>query len=471
MYLRIFWAARKNSRTVRKQSIAAPTSSLPFSSTSGRLARDLNRGRSASVADDFGSVFDDEESRFRSRRLQSFDDDYKELDHRYNNNAAAANNIMDDEAGITLCLSPKRRRPTTLTQNDDLDNDDAANDFQLQPGDAPKVVDVIVSPPTSPKEKPSTGSILRRPLSPPIPAFIRGYRPKPPKLSALRARGGAIFSRPVAMNSVDSNASGNSANTFTSGGPGSRLRNVRIANHIARQDDHQKIMPSLSRQGSQGNDSVSSGNGGGSGTPKRKCSFSSFSECRLLDGERHQTFLFSIEAPSPPETPPCFDEPDEVETNNAESAVTNKLEDLSHHFTHPHLSTNGTVDSLVVPTEQDIITAQQRRRRFSQASLGGSGNNGAGGQDDANDGGKNSSSLTSKTSSEPFSSLSSDNRRGSLNTVVVGAPLSKSASLLSMTSQASTFECIQGRYCSLCPSHNCEAARLLWVVRRYYSAD
>ncbi len=90
---------------------------------------------------------------------------------------------------------------------------------------------------------------------------------------------------------------------------------------------------------------TSNGNGGGSeasasasaaassngGTPRRKCSFSSFSECRLLEvglsdddeedkkssnsangatngsgnpRERHHTFLFSIEAPSPPPSPP-----------------------------------------------------------------------------------------------------------------------------------------------------------------------
>ena len=40
-------------------------------------------------------------------------------------------------------------------------------------------------------------------------------------------------------------------------------------------------------------------------TPKRKCSFSSSIECRLVeeDGAKHHTFLFSIEAPSPPPTP------------------------------------------------------------------------------------------------------------------------------------------------------------------------
>ena len=35
-------------------------------------------------------------------------------------------------------------------------------------------------------------------------------------------------------------------------------------------------------------------------TPKRKCSFSSFSECRyVVDGGKTTTFLFSIETPSP----------------------------------------------------------------------------------------------------------------------------------------------------------------------------
>ena len=53
------------------------------------------------------------------------------------------------------------------------------------------------------------------------------------------------------------------------------------------------------------NGSGNGSNGLGMLTPKRKCSFSSFSECRLLeeDGENHHTFLFSIEAPSPPPTP------------------------------------------------------------------------------------------------------------------------------------------------------------------------
>ena len=35
-------------------------------------------------------------------------------------------------------------------------------------------------------------------------------------------------------------------------------------------------------------------------TPKRKCSFSSFSECRyVVDGGKTTTFLFAIETPSP----------------------------------------------------------------------------------------------------------------------------------------------------------------------------
>ena len=39
-------------------------------------------------------------------------------------------------------------------------------------------------------------------------------------------------------------------------------------------------------------------------TPKRKCSFSSFSECRyvMADGGKTKTFLFSIEAASPSDT-------------------------------------------------------------------------------------------------------------------------------------------------------------------------
>jgi hypothetical protein len=80
--------------------------------------------------------------------------------------------------------------------------------------------------------------------------------------------------------------------------------------------------------------------GSGTVTPKRKCSFSSFSECRLLEegGSKHHTFLFSIEAPSPPPT--------------------------------PQMPLGGSSDPhLDVPNPNLLLTASQRRRRFSQASL------------------------------------------------------------------------------------------------------
>ena len=427
MYLRIFWAARKNSKTVRKQSIAAPSSSLPFSSVAsfggggagshpGMMGM---RSHSIAATDDFSGVFDDEipERRFRrpseTRDMEDSEDVFEEEEDENN------------KGGISLCLTPKRKEKVKRRKSDDM---------QLQPGDAPKALDVIVSPKKKVTVATSAppGSILRRPLSPPFQAFMRGCRPKPPKLSALRARGGAIFSRPVLMTSVDS-ANSNISN-YASAGPGSKLKNHRLANHITRQEEGAGAtggtcsIPS-SRHSSQGNDSLSSGGGNGSTTPKRKCSFSSFSECRYLDGEKHQTFLFSIEAPSPPETPPCFEEP-EPETTKIHLEINPPTTAPSP----ARLTPNGTSTSLAVPSDHELISisASQRRRRFSQASLS---------FDDANGHRKKSSSASSTFSSgDPGVGSSSTNlidNRGSLNTVVVGAPLSKSASLLSMTSQAS----------------------------------
>ena len=80
-------------------------------------------------------------------------------------------------------------------------------------------------------------------------------------------------------------------------------------------------------------------------TPKRKCSFSSFSECRMLeeDGARHHTFLFSIEAPSPPASPGNTPPKDGGDLNDDDVSAS--------------------------PNPNLLLTASQRRRRFSQASL------------------------------------------------------------------------------------------------------
>ena len=101
-------------------------------------------------------------------------------------------------------------------------------------------------------------------------------------------------------------------------------------------------------------------------TPKRKCSFSSYSECRLVEEEgeggdgaaKHQTFLFSIEAPSPPPTPVVYPEP-------AEHLLSPGLMGVPA----PGASGGGGGGGGGTSPRQNCnLSAHQRRRRFSHAS-------------------------------------------------------------------------------------------------------
>ena len=123
----------------------------------------------------------------------------------------------------------------------------------------------------------------------------------------------STISCPPCPSSSSSNSIG--AGVSSNGGAGSttrprfQTRLYRLASQQQHQQQQQQPPPD---QGKLQASAQATPSGGGNGpvslgmlTPKRKCSFSSFSECRLLeeDGENHHTFLFSIEAPSPPATP------------------------------------------------------------------------------------------------------------------------------------------------------------------------
>ena len=176
IYMRIFFAARKNSRSVRKQSVAAPMSSINL------------------------------EEHYSANELDNNEDEV------FNQNANT-----DDEVGISLDLSPKRKNAKKLDHLDD--------ELTLNPGDAPKAL--IVSPPNSPTKSQSSSKsssaksspTKRSAISPPpLPNFIK--RPlRAPKLSALKARG--YFSKPVLqMTSFD--ACSNTITSYGSRGAGSR---------------------------------------------------------------------------------------------------------------------------------------------------------------------------------------------------------------------------------------------------------
>ena len=116
----------------------------------------------------------------------------------------------------------------------------------------------------------------------------------------------STISCPPCPSSTSSNSIHGTAGGSSSSRPRFQSRLYRLASqqHQQQQDQDgsklQAVTPSSSQQQQQ-----QQGVSLGMLTPKRKCSFSSFSECRLLeeDGENHHTFLFSIEAPSPPPTP------------------------------------------------------------------------------------------------------------------------------------------------------------------------
>ncbi len=171
--------------------------------------------------------------------------------------------------------------------------------------------------------------------------------------------------------------------------------------------------------GSEGSASIA-GSSNSAGTPRRKCSFSSFSECRLLevggsddedddhgskksgasgaggDGsgagsaanmtlrERHHTFLFSIEAPSPPPSPTSSLKGSLAEESFPSSANTTTTTASSSSYANrtpgPQFASRmslpntsiGSInprDMLEVPTiPAQMLTAAQRRRRFSQVN-------------------------------------------------------------------------------------------------------
>ena len=104
---------------------------------------------------------------------------------------------------------------------------------------------------------------------------------RPPKLRSLRGQAG--FSKTIATVDDSSFVSAAAASTvIAASGVASGIRPK-----VKRQMSHQDRMPLMN-------------------TPKRKCSFSSFSECRyVVDGGQTTTFLFSIETPSSP--PPLHD--------------------------------------------------------------------------------------------------------------------------------------------------------------------
>ena len=100
-----------------------------------------------------------------------------------------------------------------------------------------------------------------------------------PKLRSLKNQ--AVFSETVGISGEG--LTENDDDLVLSSPPVSRPK-------VARQMSHQDYQ---SRQSHQDRRTMM--------TPKRKCSFSSFSECRyVVDGGKTTTFLFSIETPSHP---------------------------------------------------------------------------------------------------------------------------------------------------------------------------
>ncbi len=410
IYVRIFFAARRNSRTMRKTSVATVPSAASLHKHAASVAAAIPANVSFNVGGDDDCVFDGVSSSVGTSIKVEDEDEVKPTSPCKKSPSAASRlstiGSHSTSSSPTPPSSPGEERPAK-------EEDDSAESPSKRCRDQSSS---MVSPPPSQSfgnPPPQVRKSRQRPLSPPIAAFIRARRPRAPKLSHLRAKGSTlaaeIFSRPVnagATVSLDSTGSNSSSGTARA----HILRNRLLQQKSA--DVDIGIGSSVNGAGgdSGGDASVSSGQG----TPRRKCSFSSFSECRLLvdsgdangtgfNGERHHTFLFSIEAPSPPPSPSPQEDEDSITAAGSECAAATFTASGASQVS---LQSRGGLEVPAPPLAH--LSASQWRRRFSQSSL-------------------------SVAAAAAFSGL----RTGSEDEKSASgpAPLSKSGSLLSMTSQ------------------------------------
>ena len=349
--------------TVRKQSIAAPSSSFRYHGEQNIEPDDVG-----SIADDFTTT--DQPIQF-STRIKARPQLATIISDEGQNQQDQPD--TDSEQGLSMSVN--------LTSNG-------------------KVVSSVVETKMETPPRENTTPVQKRPLSPPLAAFL-SRRPRAPKLSALRARGGAFAA-----------------------GVLNRTSSLMTASLDSSAGEHSPTPPSLRRLPARGSRLVHQPSDASSGststpTPKRKCSFSSFSECRLLegDGERHQTFLFSIEAPSPPPSPTLGEARTPQAEEDDSSLPQNSLDVPGKSLPPPSPSPSSVQPP--PPNQHAQLTASQRRRRFSQSSLS------AG----------TTATWTSSANSSTSLHLAGNELEANGGLGHHHPPLSKSGSLLSMTSQ------------------------------------
>lgn len=216
IYLRIFAAASKSSRDIRRNSFAYNQSMLNLNPALEDVIEDMEK-EEAEEAKHIGKLLPDEKNR-----------------------PTSASNIQEANSSIVAETKPKGK----------ISKDEIAIDqevVQKSNGGEDDVADEEVIMPAAAL-----------------------HQKRPPKLGSLKSQ--ATFSKTIASSS---GFDGHSEAKTTS--PTAKLSTKP---NLPRQMSHQDRRALM--------------------TPKRKCSFSSFSECRyVVDGGKTTTFLFSIETPSP----------------------------------------------------------------------------------------------------------------------------------------------------------------------------